>query len=298
MNLTLERFGRRSSAALKRGTERLKKSVLSLKWYEWLMIGIMLVVATYSVVTAFMGYNPLLSAMRGTTVKDYNPGWLSIVNFVSAVAGIMCIFLCAKASISNFIFGLVNTVVYTIYLVYWCSQGEPLWGTVGLELIVYLPTGVISWAIWARHRDQVQDELTKARKFTWWQDLLLGAGVLALTAFTHYVISLIPGVSDTGWYKIGDTYGVGSVLGWLDSAVFAIGISATLLQMFRFREQYVLWLVQDVVVVTQFTLPLFIETPKGFDPVYWTKKMIYLIMAIVGLINWCKLNKQRNTANE
>ena len=64
--------------------------------------------------------------------------------------------------------------------------------------------------------------------------------------------------------------------------------------MFRFREQYVLWLIQDVVVVTQFTLPLFIETPKGFDPVYWKKKMIYLIMAVVGLINWISLQKTDN----
>ena len=284
--------------SLKLGLGRLKKSIISLKWYEWLMIGIMLLVATYSVVTAFMGYNPLLSAMRGTEVKDYNPGWLSIINFISAVAGILCIFLCAKASISNFIFGLVNTVVYTIYLIYWCSLGEPLWGTVGLELIVYLPTGIISWIIWARHRDTAQDELTKAKKFNWWQDALLGAGVVGLTVFVHFVISKIPGVSDTGWYKIGDEYGIGNILGWLDSAVFAIGISATLLQMFRFREQYVLWLIQDVVVVTQFTLPLFIETPKGFDPVYWTKKMIYLIMAVIGLINWIKLQKARNQVNE
>ena len=283
---------------MNKSSQRMLKSIKSLKWYEWLMIGIMVVVATYSVVTAFMGYNPLLSAMRGTKVVDYNPGWLSIVNFISALAGIMCIFLCAKASISNFIFGLVNTVVYTIYLIYWCSQGEPLWGTVGLELIVYLPTGIISWAIWARHRDTKQDELTKSRKFTWWQDILIGAGVLGLTVFVHFVISKIPGVSDTGWYKIGAEYGIGNVLGWLDSAVFAIGISATLLQMFRFREQYVLWLVQDVVVVTQFTLPLFIETPKGFDPVYWTKKMIYLIMAVVGLINWVKLQKTHNATNE
>lgn len=277
---------------LNTGLGRLKKSILALKWYEWLMIGIMLLVAIYSVVTSFMGFNPILNK------ADTTPPWLSLVNFVSAVAGIMCIFLCARASISNFIFGLINTVVYTIYLLYWCSQGQAYWGTVGLEMLVYLPTGIISWIIWARHRDTAQDELTKAKKFNWWQDILLGIGVIGLTVFTHYIINLIPGVSDTGWYKIGEKLGGAQILGWLDSAVFAIGISATLLQMFRFREQYVLWLVQDVVVVTQFTLPLFIDTPRGFDPVYWTKKMIYLIMAVVGLVNWIKLQRTHNATNE
>ena len=34
-----------------------------------------------------------------------------------------------------------------------------------------------------------------------------------------------------------------------------------------------------------------------FDPVYLTKKTIYLIMAVVGLVNWVRLNK-KNYANE
>jgi len=36
---------------------------------------------------------------------------------------------------------------------------------------------------------------------------------------------------------------------------------------------------------------------QHFDPVYLTKKSIYLIMAIIGLINWVKLSKM-NAAND
>lgn len=328
MNLTLERFGRRSSAALKRGAERLKKSVLSLKWYEWLMIGIMTAVAIYSVVCNHIKFNPavlgitnlkaLINGTELTTVEQamanyyQEPIWLNYLYCIGAVVGIMCIFFCAKASISNFIFGLVNTIILILYFGYWGLHDSPYWGTFFLELLVYLPTGIISWIIWARHRDQGKDELTKARKFTWWQNILLAAGVISLVVGVYFVLSMIvdpillkagfgtiTGIdSKSSWYRIGSAYGVGNLLGWLDAAVFAIGISATFLQMFRFREQYILWLVQDVVVVTQFTLPLFIDTPKGFDPVYWTKKMIYLIMAIIGLINWIKLQKARNITNE
>ena len=35
-----------------------------------------------------------------------------------------------------------------------------------------------------------------------------------------------------------------------------------------------------------------------FDAVYLTKRSIYLIMAVIGLINWAKLNKTRNIVNE
>lgn len=35
-----------------------------------------------------------------------------------------------------------------------------------------------------------------------------------------------------------------------------------------------------------------------FDAVYLTKRSIYLIMAVIGLINWAKLNRDRNIENE
>ena len=69
-----------------------------------------------------------------------------------------------------------------------------------------------------------------------------------------------------------------------------MGIVATYLQLFRFREQYVWWLIQDIIAVAMYVV--------AFDPVYLTKKSIYLIMAVIGLINWIKLQKTRNINNE
>lgn len=261
-------------------SSRMLKSIKSLKWYEWLMIGIMTVVAVYSVVTSFMGYNPI------TGKSDTNPPWLAIVNFVSAVAGIMCIFLCAKASISNFIFGIVNTVVYIVYLLYW-----KVWATAGLEIIVYFPMNIISWIIWARHRDAVEnkDHLTKSRKMTWWQNLLTAALIISLTVFSHFTLEALTGSS---WASIGEKWELRELFTWLDATTFAIGIVAILLEAFRFREQYVWWLITDIVAVAMYI----VKTP--FDPVYLTKKTIYLIMAVVGLINWIKLQKLDNKENE
>ena len=281
------------------GLERLKKSILSLKWYEWLMIGIMVAVAIFSVVTSAMHHNPLLELISGHEVLDKTPLWLAAINFISAIAGIMCIFLCAKASIGNFAFGIINTLTYTTALIYKCANGKPYLATVFLEVLVYLPVGIISWIIWARHRDRVEgcDHLTQAKKLNWWQDLVVAGIVLGVTTAVHFGLSKIPYLVDNSWYTIGGTGTLGQVLGWLDSAVFAIGLVAIILQMIRYREQYVLWLIQDVVVVTQFTLPLFMGV-ENFDPVYWTKKMIYLIMAVIGLINWIKLQKMHNQTNE
>ena len=75
----------------------------------------------------------------------------------------------------------------------------------------------------------------------------------------------------------------------LDAFVTSMGIVATYLQLFRFREQYVWWLIQDIIAVAMYVV--------AFDPVYLTKKSIYLIMAFIGLYNWAKLQKTRNKEN-
>ena len=232
------------------------QSFRSLKWYEWLMAAIMVVIAAYSMIAAFIDPS-----------SAQNPAWLTVINFISAVCGVVCIFFCARASISNFAFGIVNTVVYIVYLAYW-----KIYGTLCLEVFLYLPINIISWKVWANHRDEKQHELTKAKRLTWWQDALVLAAVSAATCVYHAILVR-----------------VGGNVAWLDAATVSIGIIATVLEMLRYREQYVLWIITDIVAVAMYIV--------HFDTVYLTKKTIYLIMAVIGLINWCKLNK-RNESNE
>ena len=237
--------------------ENLVKSFRSMKWYEWLMTAILIVIAGYAMVSAFV--NPSESG---------NPAWLTVVNFISAICGVFCIFFCAKASVSNFIFGLVNTVVYMVYLWYW-----KIYGTFYLEAIVYLPMNIVSWIMWSHHRDGTQPELTLSRRLNAWQDAAVAAVVVAAAFVYHYFL-----------VKAGGT------VPWLDAFTVSIGVIATALDMFRYREQYVLWLITDFIAVAMYIV--------HFDPVYLTKKGIYTVMAVVGLINWIKLNKERNACNE
>ena len=230
---------------------RLRASFRALKWYEWLMAAVMVVIAAHAMVTAFTG-----------TEAGGNPPWLTVVNFISAIAGGFCVFFCAKASVSTHIFGLINTAVYIVYLWYW-----HIWGTMCLELFLYLPMGIIGWIHWARHRDMRQQELTVARKLNLWQNALVTALILAGTLI-YYRILLNAG---------------GNVALW-DAATVAIGIAATALQTLRYREQYCWWLVTDVVAVAMYI--------EHFDPVYLTKKTIYLIVAVIGLINWLRLSRK------
>ncbi|MBQ1567050.1 MAG: nicotinamide mononucleotide transporter [Erysipelotrichaceae bacterium] len=237
--------------------ENIRKSFKELRWYEWLMITIMIIIASKAMIEGFTSGS-----------SNGNPAWLTIINFISAVCGVICIFFTAKANISNFLFATVNTIVYAIYLVYW-----HIWGTAALEIFFYIPTNFISWYHWARHRDEQLTQKTKARKLTLLQNVICVAIVVGSAIVYHMILVRI-----------------GGEVAWLDAFTLSIGIVATILEMFRFAEQYVWWLITDFIAVAMYIV--------HFDPVYLTKKSIYLIMAVIGLYNWLKLNKERNRVNE
>jgi nicotinamide mononucleotide transporter len=162
---------------------------------------------------------------------------------------------------------LINTIVYVIFLVY-----HHIWGTFGLEVFVYLPANIAGWVVWAKHRDEVETEKTKAKKMTKKQLALSAIAVLVLGGLCFLLLNKLDGTTPL-----------------LDAFVVSMGIVATVLQFLRYREQYVWWLVQDVIAVVMYIV--------AFDPVYLTKKSIYLIMAVIGLYNWAKLQKTRNAKN-
>ncbi len=236
--------------------ENLKKSFLELKWYEILMGAIMVFIAARAMVLGFT---------QGSS--DGNPAWLTVINFISAVCGVICIFFTAKANISNFVFATVNTVVYAVYLVYW-----HIWGTAALEILFYIPMNFISWYYWAKHRDEDLTQKTKSRRLTLMQNLICAATVIGGAVIYHAVLVRI-----------------GGTVPWLDAFTLSIGIVATILELLRYSEQYVWWLITDFVTVAMYVI--------HFDAVYLTKRMIYLIMAVIGLMNWIRLNRDRNKEN-
>ena len=237
--------------------DNLKKSFKSLKWYEIIMIIIMVVIAGMSIYDAIV--HPESSS---------NPLWLTIINFISAICGIICIFFCAKANISNFIFGSINTIVYAIFLYY-----QKIYGTFALEVLFYLPINFISWYLWAKHRDKVLVEKTKSKKLSLKQNVLCTALIVGGGIIYHYILVRI-----------------GGNVAWLDAFTLSIGIIAVILEMLRYKEQYIWWIITDIIAVAMYIV--------HFDAVYLTKKTIYLIMAVIGLKKWNKLNKERNKTNE
>lgn len=237
--------------------ENIKKSFQDLTWYECLMGAVMVLIAGWAMVKGFTSGS-----------ADGNPAWLTVVNFISAVCGVICIFFSAKANISTFIFALVNTIVYAIYLVYW-----KIWGTAALEIFFYIPMNIMSWYFWAKHRDGQISRKTKAKKLKMWQNVATSVAVVLIGYGCHEVLVKM-----------------GGEVPWFDAFTLTIGIVATILGLLRYREQYIWWIITDIISVGMYI--------AHFDAVYLTKRTIYLIMAVIGWINWSRLQQQRNISNE
>ena len=246
------------------GLRKIGRAFRSLKWYEIVMCVVMLGISIWFAI----------QPQEGT------PRWLAIINFISGLCGVICVFFCAKANRMNFPFAVINTTVFMIYLAYF-----GIWATFWLEAIVYFPMNIISWVKWYRHQDEDDGLLAKSKKLTVWQHILVCVLIAALTVVVYLTLSAVAG--DT-WMKFAIKFGWNTTLmKWLDSAIFAIGVVAVVLEAMRYTEQYVWWLVTDVIAVAQYVLKR--------DPVYTAKKAIYLIEAVGGLRNWHELSKKNKT---
>ena len=131
----------------------------------------------------------------------------------------------------------------------------------------------VSWYFWAKHRDQEITQKTKTKKLKMWQNAVCAVVIVAAACVYHMILVRIGGEA-----------------AWFDAFTLSIGIIATILELFRYREQYVWWIITDIVSVGMYI--------AHFDAVYLTKRSIYLIMAIIGLTNWAKFNRDRNVENE
>ncbi len=76
---------------------------------------------------------------------------------------------------------------------------------------------------------------------------------------------------------------------WLDSMTFMVSIVANALMVFRFREQWMLWIIVDVITVVMWII--------AGDLIMITMWSVYLLNAVYGYYMWSKMNKY-NLVNE
>ena len=230
----------------------MKTKVLS--YYDWfLIIGV-------------IASNIIYSALSGN---------VDIVGSVAGIAGVLCVVLVAKGSIWNYLFGIINVSMYA-----YISYKAALYGDAALNALYYVPMQFIGWWQW-RKRGAAMSEAeacggsvqVKARRFTWHQRILLAMGCAAGVIAVGYVLKHF---GDPQPFK--------------DSATTVLSIVAQALMALAFMEQWVLWIITNIISVAMWSICVARgEAHAAVMVIMW---VFYLLNSLNGFRVWLKLSRE------
>ena len=183
--------------------------------------------------------------------------WISIV---AALTGVWCVILTGKGKRSSFIFGVVNVVFYA-----WLAFMVPYYGEVMLNLLYYLPMNFVGFIAWRKHMNKESGEVIKQRLPLKKGVLVYAATAAAIGAY-GFVLQLM-----------------GGKLPYIDSMSTVVSVVAQVLSIKRLTEQWVLWIVVDVVTVIMWLVNFLQGGETLATLAMWS---VYLINAIIMFIKW------------
>ena len=188
------------------------------------------------------------------------------IGMVCGIAGVICVVLTAKGKISSYLFNFIQMITYMI--ICWNAALYLEFG----EQVFYFVACIFGVILWKNNMKKNDDgtEQVIAKKFKPW----------------HWVTTIVVTIVSTlilGYF--GDNI-LGSTLSYLDAFTVALAVIAQLLMVWRYREQWAIWIVIDVS-----SLIMFIILGQ------WSMVAMYVawtINALYGWHNWSKLNEVQN----
>ena len=186
----------------------------------------------------------------------------SLIGIISGISGVISVVLCAKGKISFYYIGFIQTISY-LFLA-WDNR---FYGEV-IENMFYLVTMVWGIFIWQKSLAKTSDGSTQVivKRFTMSQWILSIIGTTVATIIMGYWLNSIS-----------------SSQPYTDAATNIFAIFAQLLMIKRYKEQWIWWLLIDVLCIKMW----FVAGNWSMVAMYiaWTINCIY------GWYNWSKLNK-------
>lgn len=187
------------------------------------------------------------------------------LNIIAGLAGVVSVVMCAKGRTMFYFVGFIQTVTYLVLA--WQNR---FYGEV-LENLFYFVTMIWGIFVWKKNEVKNEDgtEDVLAKVFTSKQWIISIIGTIVTTIAMGY------------WLD-----GIGSAQAYTDAATNVMAIFAQLLMVWRYREQWLWWLLIDVFCIKMW----FVAGNWSMVAMYifWTANTIY------GWFNWSKLNKEQN----
>ena len=155
-------------------------------------------------------------------LEDTSNTFVLTCSIIAVIANPICELLISKQSKWNFIVSIIFIEITESILYF--SLGY--YSTAIISVVFWIPIDFVSFLNWNKHPDEEKDILTKVKKLSWKQDLLVILVIVAFGLGVGYLLTLIPGAEDT----------------YLDAFCSAVGMSNGILLLFRYHEQWIAWM--------------------------------------------------------
>lgn len=199
---------------------------------------------------AFILFGVLLQIICYLFIKD------GLLSFICGLSGAINVVLCSQRKLSFYLFAYIQMFTYIIII---CQQY--LWGEL-IENIFYVITTTIALFIWIKNynKEEKEVETQKLTKNGW----IIYCSITIIGTILLYIILL-----HTNDPKP-----------FLDAVSTVPAFIGQFLLMFRYREQWIMWLVVDIT-----TLILWISIGNIFMVMQY---VFWIINCIYGYIKWSK----------
>jgi len=201
--------------------------------------------------------------------------WRRIIMELSGVAsftGVICVVLTTMGKISSYFWGILNCIFYGVFAFTYGYAGDAQ-----LNILLFLPMQFVGVYFWEENLDE--NQTAKSRSLKWYQwGLILFLTCCFGVAFYYEIPAFAEAL--TGDYYFKDKLAPRI----LDSVANALSITAQILSIYRFWQQWIFWIVIDCVQIAMYS------GVAGYGIqfnilVMWS---LFLINAIVGLVGWVK----------
>lgn len=225
-------------------------------------------------VLSFYDWFLIIGVIVSNLVYSLLSGNVDVVGSVAGIAGVLCVVLVAKGSIWNYLFGLVNVSMYA-YISYKAS----LYGDAALNALYYVPMQFIGYWQWRKRGAAISEARSedgkvqvKARRFGWKQRAMLAAGCAVAVVAGGF---LLQHLGDPQPFK--------------DSTTTVLSIVAQALMALAFMEQWILWIITNVLSVVMWCICVVRgEAHAAVMVIMWS---FYLLNSLNGFRVWLKLSK-------
>lgn len=170
-----------------------------------------------------------------------------ILSLISGLCGVFSLVLVSRRSMLQFIFGFLQLGTYFVL-----SWNERLWGEVGTT-VFYIITMICALFIWSKNCDgSVVKSRTLGSRINFFVAVITMAAILG------------------GWQLLTQTT---DSQPFMDSFSTVPAITAQILMMLRYREQWAYWIVIDLASVVMWTIAGDYNMVAQF--VFWTLNCVY-----------------------